>query len=1064
MASQDAKSGPQAPRRTRIGGYEVVAKLGQGGMGAVFKATQLSIGRTVALKVLPPRLAKNNEFAARFFREARSAAKLDHPNIVQAIDAGEADGYHYFAMEFIEGESVEHMLKTRGALPEKQVLGIVRDIGRALAYAHEAGIIHRDIKPGNILVTPDGTAKLADLGLARETTSQATDLTQAGFAIGTPDYISPEQIRGETDLDGRSDIYSLGATLYHMLAGEPPFAGGSGNEVMAKHLADPIPNAHKVNPQVSMAAARIVWKAMPKTREKRYATAADMVQDIESALAGHETSAPMQIQGPSHRSVRAARRKRSGNKPLLFVVGGIAIAALVITLVIAMWPPPGPGPVPPIDPNPHAKPDNGNGKPAASDDAKLLSALREWAKLNPDDLPEAIRKYKVAVRRMTDAEVIAKANADLAALRKELARAAGEAFAEVVSSADKLARAGDYDGAIAACGKLPEQFRGILAGRADAKVAQLKEAVEAEVYAVLEAARAHSEAKEPEMGLARLNDAKDIKYEPLEAGIRRMRERLEKERDSVAASQDEQAVVAARARIRKLLDKIEAAAVRGALTEAGRLSDAALEDKTLDVVKKELDTVAEIGRILAEIDKREKMSVIEALRKRTGKRITLRTTKGDRAGKVKRVSADTVVLDKGFVIDGQVHERPDQEVPISELTEETLAKLKTPWTARTPAGHIATALLASARNDAKKMAAALKGAQGHPFHARYTARLEAVRAAQRENDAEAAWRALEPYAAKSLLHPSEITTLSKLLSSFEKDHGETRFAASQREAISRLRSLLVPVYTKWPFSPAEAKQRQRETAAALGLPVTKEIDLGGGVTLEMILIPAGEFVMSSPPGEAGRNSSREGSQHTVRITLPFYMGRYEVTQEQWRRLMTANPSRFKGAKNPVERISWHDCQEFISRLNELHKSGFRLPTEAEWEYACRAGTPTPFHFGETILTDQANYIGTIVYGAGKKGLDRKKTIPVGSFSPNAFGLCDMHGNVYDWCSDWHGPYDAKPQTDPRGPAAGSHRILRGGSWFSNPAYLRSAFRWNTTPTAKLDYCGLRVVLECAANK
>jgi len=1063
VVSQDAKSGPQAPRRTRIGGYEVVTKLGQGGMGAVFKATQLSVGRTVALKVLPPRLAKNKEFAARFFREAQSAAKLNHPNIVQAIDAGEADGYHYFAMEFIEGESVEHMLKTGGALPEKQVLGIARDIGRALAYAHEAGIIHRDIKPGNILVTPDGTAKLADLGLARETTSQATDLTQAGFAIGTPDYISPEQVRGETGLDGRSDIYSLGATLHHMLAGKPPFAGGSGNEVMAKHLADPIPNAHKVNPQVSMAATRIIWKAMAKTREKRYATAADMVQDIESALAGREVSAPMQIEGPSHRSVRLARRERSGNKRLLFVGGGIAIAALVIALVIAMQPPPGPGPVPPIDPKPHVTPDNDNGKPAASD-AKLLSALREWVKRNPDDLTEAIRQYQSRVLRMTDADVLAKANADLTALRKKLARAADKAFAEAVSSADKLARAGDYDGAIAACGKLPEPFRGILAGRADAKIAQLKEAVEAEVNAVLEAARAHSEAKEPERGLAELNNVKDIRYAPLEADIRRMRERLEKERDNLTASHDKQAVVVARARIRKLLDKIEAAALRGALAEAGRLADAALQDKTLGVLRKELDTVAEIGRILAEIDKHEKMSVVEALRKQTGKRITLRTTKGDRTGKIKRVSADTVVLDKSFVIDGQVHERPDQEVPIAELTEQTLARFRTQRTPRTPADHIAVALLASTRNDARKMAAALKEAEGHPFHARYTARLEAVRAAQKEKDAEAAWRAFKPYAAKSLLRPSEITTLSKLLGSFEKNHGGTRFAAAQHEAISHLRSLLVPVYNKWPFSPAEARRRQRETAAALGLPATKRVDLGAGVTLEMILIPAGEFVMSSPPGEAGRNRTREGGQHRTRITLPFYMGRYQVTQRQWSRLMTANPSRFKGAKNPVERISWHDCQEFISRLNELHKSQFRLPTEAEWEYACRAGTATPFHFGETISTDQANYIGTTVYGAGKKGLDRKKTVPVGSFRPNAFGLYDMHGNVCDWCADWHGPYDAKPQTDPQGPATGSRRIVRGGAWASKPACLRSAFRWRAMPTAKYDYCGLRVLLECAAKK
>ena len=273
--SQDHK--PDTQKRQRVGGYEILAKLGQGGMGAVFRATQLSMGRTIALKILPPRLAKNKEYVERFFREARSAAKLDHPNIVQAIDAGLADGYHYFAMEFVEGKSVEDMLQGGAALPEKQALEIVRDIGRALNYAHEAGIVHRDIKPANILLTAEGVAKLADLGLARETATTAANLTQAGFAIGTPDYISPEQVRGEKDLDGRSDVYSLGATLYHMLVGQPPSAGGTGNEVMAKHLAEPVPDARRANPQVSRAAARVAWKAMAKDRERRYKTAGEMV-------------------------------------------------------------------------------------------------------------------------------------------------------------------------------------------------------------------------------------------------------------------------------------------------------------------------------------------------------------------------------------------------------------------------------------------------------------------------------------------------------------------------------------------------------------------------------------------------------------------------------------------------------------------------------------------------------------------------------------------------------------------------------------------------------------------
>ncbi len=270
----------------RVGGYEILSKLGQGGMGAVFKARQVSMDRVVALKILPPRLAKNPEYVERFFREARSAAKLNHRNIVQAIDAGEADGYYYFAMEYVDGRPVSALLKGGEPLPEKQALEITRDVARALAHAHEAGIIHRDIKPANILVASDGTVKLADLGLARETASAETSITQAGLALGTPDYISPEQVRGETDLDGRVDIYALGATLYHLLIGRPPYAGGTGNEVMAKHLSEPAPDAYKENPNVSRAASMAAWKAMAKDRERRYQTVQAMLRDVEAALEG----------------------------------------------------------------------------------------------------------------------------------------------------------------------------------------------------------------------------------------------------------------------------------------------------------------------------------------------------------------------------------------------------------------------------------------------------------------------------------------------------------------------------------------------------------------------------------------------------------------------------------------------------------------------------------------------------------------------------------------------------------------------------------------------------------
>src|ERR1019366_4179276 len=185
---------------------------------------------------------------------------------------------------------------------------------------------------------------------------------------------------------------------------------------------------------------------------------------------------------------------------------------------------------------------------------------------------------------------------------------------------------------------------------------------------------------------------------------------------------------------------------------------------------------------------------------------------------------------------------------------------------------------------------------------------------------------------------------------------------------------------------------------------------------------------------------------------------YTVTQEQWREIMGSNPAHFKGEKNlPVEMVSWNDCQDFIKKLREKDKKAYRLPTEAGWEYACRAGTTTPFYFGETISTDQANYNGNFTYGEGKKGVYRENTTPVGSFPTNAWGLHDMHGNVWEWCQDWFGDYPQKDVVDPQGAEKGKYRVLRGGSWFFIPRYCRSALRHSYGPGVRYYIYGFRVV-------
>jgi len=220
-------------------------------------------------------------------------------------------------------------------------------------------------------------------------------------------------------------------------------------------------------------------------------------------------------------------------------------------------------------------------------------------------------------------------------------------------------------------------------------------------------------------------------------------------------------------------------------------------------------------------------------------------------------------------------------------------------------------------------------------------------------------------------------------------------------------------------------------------------DLGKGIKLGLVLIPEGKFKMGSPESEKDRRENE--TQHEVTLTKPFYIGKYEVTQEQWQAIMGENPSSInKGANLPLTDVSWEDCQEFIKKLNAKTNGGYRLPTEAEWEYACRAGTRTAYSFGESLTRGDANY-----------GSSSAKA--VGSYKPNAFGLYDMHGNVLEWCEDWYGKYPAGAVTNPKGPADGRYRVVRGGSSYDLAYRARSSDRLGSLePTRVADTVGFRL--------
>jgi serine/threonine-protein kinase len=296
--------------------YRIERELGQGGMARVYLATDLRRQRTVALKVLRPELAALIG-TGRFLREIEIAGKLSHPNIVPLFDAGDANGLPYFVMPFVEGESLRDRLRQEGQLAIEEALRITREVADALSYAHALGFIHRDIKPENILLSR-GHALVADFGIARAVAASegSNRLTETGMAIGTVDYMSPEQAAGSQQVDARSDLYSLACVLYEMLSGGPPFRGSTAQAVIARHLVDPVPPIRTVRGTVPESVEAATLSALAKSKADRFAT----VQEFIEALEGRRVS-PL----PFPAAVPPGSRRR--RRTLLFGVLAAAVLA-----------------------------------------------------------------------------------------------------------------------------------------------------------------------------------------------------------------------------------------------------------------------------------------------------------------------------------------------------------------------------------------------------------------------------------------------------------------------------------------------------------------------------------------------------------------------------------------------------------------------------------------------------------------------------------------------------------------------------------------------------------------
>ena len=520
-----------------IGHYEIMSKVGAGGMGTVYKAKDRKADRIVALKVLSPAHASNKEYIGRFLREARACGRLSHPNIVQGYDAGEANGQYYFAMEFVDGITVADMLKEGKPVAEQQALDIAIQIGKALEHAEEHNLIHRDIKPDNIMITRDGVAKLADLGLARLASG---DVAQERRAFGTAYYASPEQCQGIEELGPKTDMYSFGATLFHMLAGRVPFDGETPEEIMAKHLDEKRPYLKDLNVQLSHGISKVVRKLMARDKPDRYASMSGVLKDLTLVRMGRspklgEKSRYDNSEGRYRSPTGSWRTKRPGNRQKVMQVSAcVAVGTIMLVAgVLAFnWIISAIGPNAQIEDSPGTQQRSPEPAPKTEDAFYLEDLLAKGDEMAPEEFydkllgvaekypdtesagkadalaRQVLRKVEAAAKpvfekqksealrlrdrlRYSDALNALKGFPEKykdTGLVKELERLgekikehAGMQFAKIKAGADELAEAKKFDEAVALYKPVIETF-GLpeLAGRAEAEIAKLNQAKTAE--------------------------------------------------------------------------------------------------------------------------------------------------------------------------------------------------------------------------------------------------------------------------------------------------------------------------------------------------------------------------------------------------------------------------------------------------------------------------------------------------------------------------------------------------------------------------------------------------------
>ena len=969
--------------------YKVLAELGQGGMGVVYKCFDDDAGIEVALKALPPELSHNTLEMEDIKENFQLVHNLHHPNIASSntLEKDKRNGNYYLIMECCEGEDLRRWIKRKrkeGALKLEDVLPIIQQVADALDYAHEMKIIHRDIKPGNIMIDQSGKIKVLDFGLAAQIHTSLTRVSMAYHGTsGTGPYMAPEQWEGRIQ-DARADQYALAVMTYEMLAGHLPFESSDAavlREAVLKSKVIPLEN-------IPGTANSAVMRAMSKKPSDRF----ENCSDFAAALEG--------------KKIKSAKVPKKGSFPkwaaalVMILLLGAGGAGYYFTSsekeVPVPVPVPKPAPVPPVkpEPKPPVVPPSNN---ISAELEKLYGEIVERrfelnqaidginAKTYDAPFQVHIQKMNAAFKQLesnlNDLKVTTAANSRLAYL-KSMKRNA-ETLEKEIKWIKKQ-------------GPVCEQAKSLR------NVVQQAKARAGKFSKVLNFATYKTASEKQISGEKYFNSGE------FDSAIKEWR--LSEKNFQTAYSVSLQSYETA----------INSAVSAGNWEKVLRESDALLAviPDHQGALKARRDGKEEIQK--AKISIGLKAAHHAFAQKRWSDAIT-------RAREVLAIESGHSAAEK-LITDAQ--EQIKLEKLNKELTSARNAKTAKNWQ------QVYDCAVAALRIDSDNAQA-----QGLKEEAENNLKptLEIIATVEGER-----------VPAKVKFGNTDLDTMQRIQNFTENRRykGILTWQTGETEYVGE-----VDFTCDW-------RGPKKITTELTKVEFNGTVTLANGVKLEMVKIKAGTFTMGSPEGELGRSSDE--TQHQVTLTKDYWLGKFEVTQAQYEAIMGKNPSCDKGSNRPVDYVSWEDAKEFCNKLNERYAgklpTGYRfdLPTEAQWEYACRAGTTTALNNGTNLTSEREwSNLNEVGWHFGNYGSNGHKA--VGQKRPNNWGLYDMHGNVSEWCRDWYAYYTGDA-TDPTGPTDGSARVSRGGSWFDFAKFCRSAYRDDSSPGNRYNRIGFRLAL------